>query len=59
MKKVLATAFVVCSGGVLLMGSSPVPTPPQAPRKDHVQVWHGQPSSIPTSGCGRRALPRW
>ena len=24
------------------MGSSPAPTPPQAPRKDHVQVFHGQ-----------------
>ena len=42
MKKSLAAAIVVCSGGVLLMGSSPVPTPPQAPRKDHVQVFHGR-----------------
>jgi oligopeptidase B len=24
------------------MGSSPVPTPPIAPRKDHSQVWHGR-----------------
>jgi oligopeptidase B len=24
------------------MSSSPAPTPPQAPRKDHVQVFHGQ-----------------
>jgi len=24
------------------MGSSPVPTPPIAPRKDHAQVWHGK-----------------
>ena len=42
MKMSLATTFVVCSGGVLLMGSSPVPTPPQAPRKDHVQAFHGR-----------------
>jgi oligopeptidase B len=31
-----------CSGGFLLMGSSSSPTPPTAPRKDHVQVFHGQ-----------------
>ena len=42
MKSYLATAAVVCTGGVLLMGSSPVPTPPLAPRKDHVQVFHGR-----------------
>jgi oligopeptidase B len=40
--KLSLTTFVVCSGGVLLMGSSPVPTPPQAPRQDHVQVFHGR-----------------
>ena len=42
MKKSTAAVIVVCSGGVLLMGSSSLPTPPQAPRKDHVQVFHGQ-----------------
>ena len=42
MKRSLAAATVACFGGVLLMGSSPVPTPPQAPRKDHVQVFHGR-----------------
>ena len=42
MRKSLAAAILVCSGGVLLMGSSPVPVPPQAPRKDHVQVFHGR-----------------
>ncbi len=42
MKRSLAAAIAVCSGGVLLMGSSPAPVPPQAPRKDHVQVYHGR-----------------
>jgi oligopeptidase B len=42
MQQSLAAAILVCSGGVLLMGSSPVPVPPQAPRKDHVQVFHGR-----------------
>ncbi len=42
MRRSLATSFAVCSGGFLLMGSSAAPTPPQAPRKDHTQVFHGQ-----------------
>ena len=28
--------------GLLLLGASPAPTPPVAPRKDHAQVWHGR-----------------
>jgi oligopeptidase B len=38
----LAAPLLVLSGGLLLMGSSPTPTPPAAPRKDHVQSWHGR-----------------
>src|SRR5262245_21326714 len=34
-------AFVL-AGGFLLMGSSPGVTPPEAPRKDHADVYHGQ-----------------
>jgi oligopeptidase B len=33
---------VVSIGGLLLMGSSAAPTPPSAPRRSHVQTWHGQ-----------------
>jgi oligopeptidase B len=29
------------------MGTSPAPKPPTAPRKDHVQTWHGQPFADP------------
>ena len=38
----LATALLAVSGGLLLMAASSQPTPPVAPRKDHVQVWHGK-----------------
>ncbi|HEY8234558.1 MAG TPA: S9 family peptidase [Vicinamibacteria bacterium] len=37
-----AATIAACSGGILLMGQSPAPAPPVAPRKDHVQVFHGQ-----------------
>ncbi|MFN8092772.1 MAG: S9 family peptidase [Vicinamibacteria bacterium] len=33
---------VVSLGGLLLMGSSAAPVPPSAPRRSHVQTWHGQ-----------------
>ena len=42
MTRSVASLLTAVSGGVLLMGSSPAPTPPAAPRKDHAQVWHGQ-----------------
>jgi len=35
-------SVVVLAGGALLTAASPAPTPPQAPRKDHAQVWHGR-----------------
>jgi oligopeptidase B len=37
-----AATIVAGSAGILLMGQSSAPTPPVAPRKDHVQVFHGQ-----------------
>ncbi len=42
MSRSLAPGLVALSAGVLLLGSSPAPTPPVAPRKDHAQVWHGR-----------------
>jgi oligopeptidase B len=38
----IAASTLLVSGGLILMGPSPAPTPPAAPRKDHVQTWHGQ-----------------
>jgi oligopeptidase B len=42
MSRALPSTAFVFAGGFLLMGSSPAPTPPVAPRKDHAQVWHGR-----------------
>ena len=42
MTRSLASLLTAVSGGVLLMASSPAPTPPLAPRHDHAQVWHGR-----------------
>ncbi|MGE5126041.1 MAG: S9 family peptidase [Betaproteobacteria bacterium] len=42
MTRILAKTLAALSGGVLLMASSPAPTPPVAPRKEHSQVWHGK-----------------
>ena len=42
MTRPLAPALLALSGGFLLMGSSPAPAPPAAPRQDHTQVWHGR-----------------
>jgi oligopeptidase B len=41
-RRSLALTVLAISGGLLLMGSSPAPTPPVAPRRDHAQVWHGR-----------------
>jgi len=38
----LASALAALAGGALLTAAGPVPTPPQAPRKERVQVWHGR-----------------
>jgi oligopeptidase B len=42
MKRLVALRLVSLSAGLLSLGSSPAPTPPVAPRKDHAQVWHGR-----------------
>ncbi|HUL77242.1 MAG TPA: oligopeptidase B, partial [Vicinamibacteria bacterium] len=42
MTRSVAPALLALSGGFLLMGTSPAPTPPVAPRHDHAQVWHGR-----------------
>jgi oligopeptidase B len=42
MNRLLALGLLAFSSGFLLLGSSPAPTPPVAPRKDHAQVWHGR-----------------
>ena len=42
MSRPVATTLFALSTGLLLLGSSPAPTPPSAPRKDHAQVWHGR-----------------
>ena len=57
MTRSLAAAIVVCSGGVLLMGSSAVPTPPQAPRRDHVQVFHGESVADPYYWLREKGTP--
>ena len=57
MKRSLATACFACSGGVLLMGSSPLPAPPTAPRKDHVQVFHGRSFTDPYFWLREKATP--
>jgi oligopeptidase B len=41
MNRPLALGLVSLSAG-LFLASSPAPTPPVAPRKDHAQVWHGR-----------------
>jgi oligopeptidase B len=41
MNRLLAPGLLAFSAGVLL-GSSPAPTAPVAPRKDHAQAWHGR-----------------
>jgi len=38
----LALTLVAFAGGALLTHANPAPTPPEAPRKDHAQVWHGR-----------------
>ncbi|MFI4944785.1 MAG: oligopeptidase B, partial [Burkholderiales bacterium] len=38
----LSSGAAVFVGGLLLMGSSPVLTPPVAPRKEHAQLFHGR-----------------
>jgi oligopeptidase B len=58
MKPSLVTRFVVCSGGVLLMGSSPVPTPPQAPRRDHVHAYHGKSFADPYFWLREKGTPQ-
>jgi oligopeptidase B len=40
--RALVPVVFLIAGGALLTGAGPVPTPPAAPRKDHVQVWHGR-----------------
>ncbi len=40
-RALVATVFLI-AGGALLTGARPAPTPPEAPRKDHAQVWHGR-----------------
>ena len=42
MNRPLALGLLAFSSGLLLLGSSPAPTPPVAPRRDHAQVWHGR-----------------
>ncbi len=42
MTRPLTPALLALSGGFLLMGSRPDPTPPVASRNDHAQVWHGR-----------------
>jgi oligopeptidase B len=42
MGRPFAPALVLLAGGALLTGASPAPTPPEAPRTDHTQVWHGR-----------------
>jgi oligopeptidase B len=42
MSRPLAPGLLAFSAGLLLLGWSPAPTPPVAPRKDHAQVWHGR-----------------
>ena len=42
MNRPLALGLLALPAGLLLLGSSPAPTPPVAPRKDHAQVWHGR-----------------
>jgi oligopeptidase B len=38
----LASSLAALAGGLLLMGAADAPSPPVAPVKDHVQVWHGE-----------------
>ena len=42
MNRSLALSLLLVSGAALLAGASTAPTPPAAPRKDHVQTWHGE-----------------
>jgi oligopeptidase B len=42
MSRPLATTLFPFAAGLLLLGSSPEPAPPVAPRRDHAQVWHGR-----------------
>jgi oligopeptidase B len=37
-----STVALLALAGLVLTGASPLHTPPVAPRKDHVQVWHGR-----------------
>jgi oligopeptidase B len=42
MRRALAAVVSILAGGALLTAAATAPTPPQAPRKDHAQVWHGR-----------------
>lgn len=57
MRRLLAAVLVVCSGGVLLMGSSPAANPPKAPRKDHVEVYHGRRFADPWHWLREKGTP--
>ncbi len=57
MTKRSMAAIAVCSGGFLLMGSSSLPTPPAAPRKDHVHVYHGERFPDPYHWLRQKASP--
>jgi len=48
---------VVALGGLLLMGSSAAPTPPSAPRRSHVQTWHGQAYDDPYYWLRQKGTP--
>jgi oligopeptidase B len=37
-----STVALLALAGLVLTGASPLATPPVAPRKDHVQVWHAR-----------------
>src|SRR5512143_992755 len=40
--RALVVIVFLFAGGALLIGAGPAPTPPEAPCKDHAQVWHGR-----------------
>ena len=57
MRRLLVSSLTVLSGGLLLVGASPAPTPPVAPRQDHVQVWHGRTFTDPYYWLREKGTP--
>ncbi|MFI5183622.1 MAG: S9 family peptidase [Vicinamibacteria bacterium] len=57
MRRLLVSSLTVLCGGLLLVGASPAPTPPVAPRQDHVQVWHGRTFTDPYYWLREKGTP--